>query len=235
VSELTDGTLRTEELSKSDGIWCGPQSPRRKGLSAALSTEQIDLWNFAERRARLPRWIRPQLAQLVNAAPKGDLWLHEIKNDDCRIACAARPPHGQAVYAHGLDWTHKVSDDREGRDVARCAPGLSWGKLCRVGPDGVTPLNIVQLASDRGNAVALVFSCSIFSTSTKISARGHGSSAKRASLPCCPVHLRRCTAASDHQIGHGRAFHQKVCRGSSRLSSPSAPTRPMRQAIVACG
>ena len=29
----------------------------------------------------LPPWIRPQLTQLVDAAPKGDQWLHEIKFD----------------------------------------------------------------------------------------------------------------------------------------------------------
>ena len=31
------------------------------------------------------------------------------------------------------------------------------GELCGVGPDGVTMFNIVQLASDSGNAAALVF------------------------------------------------------------------------------
>jgi len=29
--------------------------------------------------AALPEWIAPQLTQLVEAAPKGDQWLHEIQ------------------------------------------------------------------------------------------------------------------------------------------------------------
>jgi bifunctional non-homologous end joining protein LigD len=29
----------------------------------------------------LPQWIRPQLTDLVDAAPEGDQWLHEIKYD----------------------------------------------------------------------------------------------------------------------------------------------------------
>jgi bifunctional non-homologous end joining protein LigD len=29
----------------------------------------------------LPEWIAPQLTQLVDAAPEGDGWLHEIKFD----------------------------------------------------------------------------------------------------------------------------------------------------------
>jgi hypothetical protein len=37
------------------------------------------------RRAALPEWIRPQLTQLVDAAPEGDPWLHEIKFDGYRM------------------------------------------------------------------------------------------------------------------------------------------------------
>jgi ATP-dependent DNA ligase len=57
----------------------------------------------------------------------------------------------------GLDWTHKYPA------IARALAALdAWqayldGELCGVGPDGVTSFNIVQLASDRGNAAALFF------------------------------------------------------------------------------
>ena len=33
----------------------------------------------------LPEWVRPQLTQLVDAAPEGDQWLHEIKYDGYRM------------------------------------------------------------------------------------------------------------------------------------------------------
>jgi bifunctional non-homologous end joining protein LigD len=39
--------------------------------------------------AALPQWIRPQLTRLVDAAPEGDQWLHEIKFDGYRMACAS--------------------------------------------------------------------------------------------------------------------------------------------------
>ncbi len=35
--------------------------------------------------AALPEWIRPQLTQLVDAAPDGPGWLHEIKFDGYRM------------------------------------------------------------------------------------------------------------------------------------------------------
>jgi ATP-dependent DNA ligase len=35
--------------------------------------------------SHLPQWIRPQLTQLVEAAPGGNQWLHEIKYDGYRM------------------------------------------------------------------------------------------------------------------------------------------------------
>ena len=54
-------------------------------------------------------------------------------------------------------WTHKYPA------IARAAASLDArqayldGELCGIGRDGITSFNIVQLASDRGNAAALVF------------------------------------------------------------------------------
>jgi ATP-dependent DNA ligase len=53
----------------------------------AIAVEKIRL-------SALPRWIRPQLTQLVDAAPDGDQWLHEIKYDGYRMH--ARLDHGAA-------------------------------------------------------------------------------------------------------------------------------------------
>ena len=35
--------------------------------------------------AAFPQWIRPQLTRLVDVAPDGDDWLHEIKYDGYRM------------------------------------------------------------------------------------------------------------------------------------------------------
>jgi ATP-dependent DNA ligase len=57
--------------------------------------------------AALPEWIRPQLTQLVDQAPDGPDWLHEIKFDGYRMH--ARLDHGtvRLLTRTGLDWTHK--------------------------------------------------------------------------------------------------------------------------------
>jgi bifunctional non-homologous end joining protein LigD len=55
----------------------------------------------------LPEWVPPQLTQLVDAAPEGDEWLHEIKFDG--YCMHARLDRGvvKLLTRTGLDWTHK--------------------------------------------------------------------------------------------------------------------------------
>jgi hypothetical protein len=46
---------------------------------------QPPAWRARAAQAGLPQWIRPQLTELVDAAPEGDQWLHEIKFDGYRM------------------------------------------------------------------------------------------------------------------------------------------------------
>src|SRR5215469_15602414 len=107
--------------------------------------------------ASLPPWIAPQLTQLVDAAPDGDGWLHEIKYDGYRMMARLDGGAVKLLTRTGLDWTHKYPAITKA--VAALDPREAYldGELCGVGPDGITSFNIVQLASDSGNAAALVF------------------------------------------------------------------------------
>jgi ATP-dependent DNA ligase len=59
------------------------------------------------RAAALPEWIAPQLTQLVDAAPEGDQWLHEIKFDGYRMHARLDRAAVKLLTRTGLDWTHK--------------------------------------------------------------------------------------------------------------------------------
>jgi bifunctional non-homologous end joining protein LigD len=72
----------------------------------------------------LPQWIPPQLTQLVETAPSGSKWLHEIKLDGFRMAGRIERGQAKLLTRTGLDWTGKYPRvyglDRK-RDL-RCAP-----------------------------------------------------------------------------------------------------------------
>src|SRR5271170_67716 len=55
----------------------------------------------------LPQWIPPQLTQLVETAPSGPQWLHEIKLDGSRMAARIEGGKAKLLTRSGLDWSAK--------------------------------------------------------------------------------------------------------------------------------
>jgi bifunctional non-homologous end joining protein LigD len=105
----------------------------------------------------LPQWVQPQLTQLVDAAPDGDGWLHEIKYDGYRMHARLDRGAVKLLTRTGLDWTDKYPAIANAVAALDARQAYLDGKLCGIRPDGIPPFNIVQLASDRGNAASLMF------------------------------------------------------------------------------
>src|SRR5215469_5131465 len=74
----------------------------------------------SSQKTTLPQWIRPQLTRLVDAAPEGDQWLHEIKFDGYRIHTRLERGVVRLLTRTGLDWTHKYP-----AIAAACGPTAS--------------------------------------------------------------------------------------------------------------
>jgi DNA ligase D-like protein (predicted ligase) len=161
--------------------------------------------------AALPPWIRPQLTELVDAAPEGDHWIHEIKYDGYRMM--ARLDHGavKLLTRTGLEWTHKYPAIARALAELDARQAYLDGELCGVGPDGITSFNIVQLASDSGNAAALVFFLFdlLYLDGEDLGPRPliDRKQRLRALLANAVPSLRY----SDHVIGQGPAFYEKAC------------------------
>src|ERR1044071_815409 len=61
------------------------------------------------RKASLPRTVKPSLAKLVESAPDGDNWLHEIKFDGYRMLGRIDRKRGRLISRHGIDWTERFA------------------------------------------------------------------------------------------------------------------------------
>jgi ATP-dependent DNA ligase len=70
---------------------------RRKVTSAASGPES----------AHPPTWIKPQLTRLVDEAPTGKEWLHEIMYDGYRMYARIDGANIQLLTRTGLDWSHR--------------------------------------------------------------------------------------------------------------------------------
>src|SRR4030088_2774555 len=57
--------------------------------------------------AKMPGFIKPQLATLRSKAPKGPQWLHEIKFDGYRVQVHLNKGKKKVFTRAGLDWTKR--------------------------------------------------------------------------------------------------------------------------------
>ena len=159
----------------------------------------------------LPDWIRPQLTQLVDAPPEGGQWLHEIKFDGFRMH--ARLDHGEVrlLTRNGLNWTGKYPQIAGAVSSLHARQAYLDGELCGGRSDGITSFSIIQMASDAGNAAGLVFFLFdlLHLDGEDLTARPLIERKERLaglmSSTGSPLHF------SDHQIGLGPAFYEKVC------------------------
>jgi ATP-dependent DNA ligase len=55
----------------------------------------------------LLRWIAPQLSKLVDEAPSGEGWAHEIKYDGYRLHAHNDRGRVALLTRTGVDWTEK--------------------------------------------------------------------------------------------------------------------------------
>jgi DNA ligase D-like protein (predicted ligase) len=172
-----------------------------------------------------PAWIKPQLAALVDKAPDGPDWLHEIKFDGYRMHARLGAGKAQILTRRGNDWTEKYPgiDKAIAGLLARSA--YLDGELCGVLPDGKTAFNLIQNATDTGEGSLVFFLFDLL----------HLDGENLTALPLVDRKTRLasllkgapdCLRYNDHQIGHGSAFHRLACeRGIEGIVSKRANGR----------
>jgi DNA ligase D-like protein (predicted ligase) len=179
--------------------------------------------------AALLEWVAPQLTQLVDTAPEGDQWLHEIKYDGYRMHARLDRSSVKLLTRTGRDWTHKYPAIAKAVASLKARQAYLDGELCGLGPDGITSFNIVQLASDRDNATALVFFLFDLLYIDGEDLRPQPLIDRKHRLSTLLANAAPSLHYSDHVIGHGPAFYAKACAMSvegiisKRADAPYAP------------
>lgn len=106
-------------------------------------------------KGKLPAFIAPQLAKLVDEPPSGEGWGHELKLDGYRLQL--RVEHGKATLKtrKGLDWTEKFPQ------VARAAEALADcivdGEVCALNDRAIPDFAALQAAISEDDTANLVF------------------------------------------------------------------------------
>jgi len=109
-----------------DAVW-GDDDDEEGPRAEAHSAEGLGLGDIlgdikGAKRGRPPKTIKPQLATLVEAAPGGDDWVHEIKYDGYRLLCVIDGGEVRLKTRNDKDWTGRFPS------IARAAAGLPVGQ-----------------------------------------------------------------------------------------------------------
>jgi ATP-dependent DNA ligase len=100
---------------------------------------------FVGTTSRLPKWIKPQLTRLVDEAPTGDAWLHEIKYDGYRMHARIDSGKATLLTRTGLDWSHRYRRTIEALRELPVRTAYLDGELCALNADGVLVVEVTYL------------------------------------------------------------------------------------------
>ena len=107
--------------------------------------------------SRPPKWITPQLTRLVDEAPSGVGWLHEIKYDGYRMHARIDGGQVKLLTRTGLDWSHRYRRTIEALGALKVKSAYLDGELCALDGYGVPVFSRLQAAMDEGHTDQLIF------------------------------------------------------------------------------
>jgi bifunctional non-homologous end joining protein LigD len=105
----------------------------------------------------LPPFVEPALAQLVESAPRGGNWLHEIKLDGYRIQARIDGGQVQLLTRKGLDWTAKFKPVAKALKDLKVPSGLLDGEIVVEDEAGVSSFSTLQQELKGGNGERFVY------------------------------------------------------------------------------
>ncbi len=134
-----------------------PKKPAKEKVEEA--TDAFDPAGIpGAKKAALPKGgIEPELATLVDAAPPGDEWLHEIKFDGYRVLCEVDDGNVHLWTRRGKDWSDRFRPVVEAAARLPVRQALLDGEVVVLEADGRTSFQALQNALTGGRDKDLVY------------------------------------------------------------------------------
>ncbi|MPY69378.1 MAG: DNA ligase D [Alphaproteobacteria bacterium] len=155
-ASVLSGRKMQQIAAAPEAVWTGGGEVRR-GKKAS------DAEPRAARKRRgtgkMPGFVEPALATLVDDVPEGEKWLFEVKFDGYRAVAAAAGDAVRISTRNGLDWTSRFSGIADALHRLDLDGVLLDGEIVAVDPDGRTSFSQLQdvLKGGRGQLSYFVF------------------------------------------------------------------------------
>jgi bifunctional non-homologous end joining protein LigD len=227
-------------LFKSKDAFAGKEDPAARALTSVISGRTIEdvragkarVWTRKgeqkPKAAKPPKWefVEPALATRVEAPPKGDDWIHEIKYDGYRMLAAVSGESVRLYTRNGLDWTGRFQPIAEALAALDLKDVLIDGEAAVAQADGRTDFSALQKSLENGVAKGVsYFAFDLLAEGAK-DLRKHKLRERKARLAILLAKARAPIRLSPYFEGHGgeivEAFRGKGLEGvvSKKAESP---------------
>jgi bifunctional non-homologous end joining protein LigD len=128
---------------------------KRIPVSPAAVWQSKSRGNVARSSVVIPRFVAPQLCRLVDRAPEGDGWIHEIKFDGYRMQLRTAAGETTLLTRKGLDWSGKFPRlVAEGAQLRDC---IIDGEVVAFDGRGAMSFSSLQNAISAGDTSQVIF------------------------------------------------------------------------------
>jgi bifunctional non-homologous end joining protein LigD len=219
VDELPDSVLSgrgmDEIAADPERVWHSNKSVAENVRSGAVKRKRpaLRLEAIAGARKRAdPEWIAPELATLVDDAPGGDAWLHEIKYDGYRMLCHVAKGRCTVYSRNHKDWTEQLP--LLAAAMARLPVHNAWidGEVIAPDEGGRSSFQALQNAFAGEGAQRMVFYAFdvpyLDGHDLRDAPLVERKKVLRSIVPTGEGMIRY----SDHVQGEGRAFFEEACK-----------------------
>lgn len=148
-----------EEIAAGKKVWHSNKTKNgasegkdKTNSKPAVKTKRSKKNSSAQNAARLPAFVSPQLATLVDAPPAGSEWLHEIKFDGYRAITSIAGDKVVIRTRNGLDWTARFAPLVPALAALPCDSALLDGEIAVADEQGHTDFGALQNALSEGGA-----------------------------------------------------------------------------------
>jgi bifunctional non-homologous end joining protein LigD len=193
-----------------DRVWSSNRETKSAPPRAARELSPKDV--PGARRAALPEFVTPQLATLVESAPEGGDWLHEMKFDGYRILCRVDDGRARLLSRQANDWTDRFSTIARAAGRLPARQALIDGEVAVVLPDGTTSFQALQnLMSGEGPGELVYFVFDLLHLDGYDLTRGPLERRKALVRDLLAGVGNAALRYSEHVVGSGPEFFKEAC------------------------
>jgi bifunctional non-homologous end joining protein LigD len=208
IKERDDSTARAgraEPAAPKEAAGSRGRAPRGKRQPAL---EDVS----GAREGALPAFVAPQLATLVDRAPAGEDWLHEIKLDGYRVLARIERGRARLLTRNAKDWSARFPEIAAAAARLKVDRALLDGEIVALDAHGVSRFEKLQEALSRGRSEHLVYFIFDVLHLDGRDLRSVPQIERKALLARFLGSARPPIRYSEHVEGKGGAFFERACK-----------------------